>query len=286
MMSSAAAATAPLTASPKRGALILFEGLDRSGKSTQCVKLFERLAALPPLNTVALAPSTAASATGSAKPEATAEAKAEGKAEGKETASAGAIHLRFPARETAVGKMIDAYLKNNSGLDDQAIHLLFSANRWESVERMRTALLSGQHVVVDRYSYSGVAYSAAKGLALDWCMAPEKGLPSPDLTIFIRLSTEEAAKRGGFGTERYETKPFQLAVAKSFDAIVRRHNATPVTVATAPAALAAAATAAGGGSGSWVVLDGAASVDALHETVWTLATAAIAEAASKPIAAL
>jgi thymidylate kinase len=34
-------------------------------------------------------------------------------------------------RTTEIGKMIDAYLKNTAEMDDRAIHLLFSANRWE-----------------------------------------------------------------------------------------------------------------------------------------------------------
>ena len=29
--------------------------------------------------------------------------------------------------------MIDAYLKSDMEMDDHAIHLLFSANRWEAV---------------------------------------------------------------------------------------------------------------------------------------------------------
>ena len=37
----------------------------------------------------------------------------------------------FPDRTTAVGGMIDAYLSSKTDLDDAAIHLLFSANRWE-----------------------------------------------------------------------------------------------------------------------------------------------------------
>lgn len=28
--------------------------------------------------------------------------------------------------------MIDSYLKSSVGMDDHAIHLLFSANRWEA----------------------------------------------------------------------------------------------------------------------------------------------------------
>jgi thymidylate kinase len=35
-------------------------------------------------------------------------------------------------RTTMIGKMIDAYLQNTENLDDHAVHLLFSANRWEA----------------------------------------------------------------------------------------------------------------------------------------------------------
>lgn len=72
-----------------RGALIVFEGLDRCGKSTQCELLLERL----PKGTATL--------------------------------------VKFPDRETATGKLIDAYLAEGQQIHDRAIHLLFSANRWE-----------------------------------------------------------------------------------------------------------------------------------------------------------
>lgn len=35
-------------------------------------------------------------------------------------------------RTTPIGQMIDAYLKSSIEMDDNAIHLLFSANRWEA----------------------------------------------------------------------------------------------------------------------------------------------------------
>lgn len=38
---------------------------------------------------------------------------------------------RFPDRTTATGLMIDSYLQSKTELDDAAVHLLFSANRWE-----------------------------------------------------------------------------------------------------------------------------------------------------------
>ena len=34
-------------------------------------------------------------------------------------------------RTTAIGKMIDAYLRTNIEMDDHVVHLLYSANRWE-----------------------------------------------------------------------------------------------------------------------------------------------------------
>lgn len=34
-------------------------------------------------------------------------------------------------RTTPIGKLIDSYLRSESEMDDRAIHLLFSANRWE-----------------------------------------------------------------------------------------------------------------------------------------------------------
>lgn len=43
------------------------------------------------------------------------------------------------------------------------------------------------------------------------------GLPKPDLVIFLQLSPAEAALRGHFGEERYETSVFQEAVKRKFE---------------------------------------------------------------------
>ncbi|KAK3023587.1 hypothetical protein RJ639_044047 [Escallonia herrerae] len=77
--------------SESRGALIVLEGLDRSGKTSQSTRLHSFLDGL-----------------------------------GYSVES-----WRFPDRNTGVGQMISSYLANESQLDDRAIHLLFSANRWE-----------------------------------------------------------------------------------------------------------------------------------------------------------
>ncbi|KAK2868099.1 hypothetical protein FQN49_003161 [Arthroderma sp. PD_2] len=163
----------------RRGALIVVEGLDRAGKSTQCATLHQSL-----IN------------------------------QGHK-----AKYIRFPDRTTPIGQMIDRYLRGEMQLDDHAVHLLFSANRWEAAAQIRQDISDGITVIVDRYSYSGAVYSAAKEndeVQLDWAWRPEIGLPRPDIWFFLNISTEVAAKRGGYGTERYETVNLQKKVGKLF----------------------------------------------------------------------
>ena len=74
-------------------------------------------------------------------------------------------------------------------------------------------------MVIDRYYYSGIVYSAAKGrsdLPLKWAREPEVGLPRPDLCLFLDISPEAAARRGGFGNEKYETSAMQKRVIGLF----------------------------------------------------------------------
>lgn len=164
----------------KRGMLIVFEGLDRSGKSTQCEKLVRYL-----------------------------------------RHNGGHVeHMRFPNRTTPIGQMINSYLAGQSQQEDHVIHLLFSANRWESARDIEDRINAGTTVIIDRYSYSGCVYSAAKevkGMDLAWCRQPEVGLPRPDLCLFLDISAEEAAKRGGFGTERYEKQDLQYRVRELYE---------------------------------------------------------------------
>jgi dTMP kinase len=166
--------------STKRGIFIVVEGLDKAGKSTQCEILATNLTK-----------------------------------DGHKVQ-----HMRFPDRTTTTGKMIDSYLKGTDEMDDHAIHLLFSANRWEAASKIERLLLGGTSVVVDRYYFSGVVYSVAKrnpSLKAEWARAPDVGLPAPDVCFFLDISAEEAAKRGGgYGEERYEKKERQDAVREEF----------------------------------------------------------------------
>jgi thymidylate kinase len=93
-----------------------------------------------------------------------------------------------------------------------AAYLLLFALVWRREELLRK-LQAGTTLIVDRYAYSGVAFTAAKGLpGLDraWCTAPDAGLPAPDAVFFLSLTVEQAAARGGYGEERYEKADFQV----------------------------------------------------------------------------
>ena len=82
-----------------------------------------------------------------------------------------------------------------------------------SIER---DLLSGTLILADRYAFSGIAFSHAKGLPYEWCRSPEISLPAPDLTIFLDISPEHARARGGYGEERYEKEEMQGRVREVF----------------------------------------------------------------------
>lgn len=81
---------------------------------------------------------------------------------------------------------------------------------------MEEKLSKGITLILDRYAYSGVAYSSAKGLDLDWCKAPDHGLLKPDLVLFLDVPVEGSAQRDGYGEERYEQLELQKKVYAKF----------------------------------------------------------------------
>jgi len=95
--------------------------------------------------------------------------------------------------------------------------VLSSPHRWEKVKQIQRRLAEGTNIIIDRYAFSGVAFSAAKpGLSLSWCKQPDVGLPRPDLVVFMDVTEEVAKQRGGFGEERYEVAEFQRRVRQNY----------------------------------------------------------------------
>ncbi|VEU24220.1 DEKNAAC105442 [Brettanomyces naardenensis] len=170
-----------------RAPLIAIEGLDRTGKTTQTSKLLSHLTSSKVKNRL----------------------------------------IKFPDRTTPIGQLINKYLTDKQfELSDQSAHLLFSANRWELYTEIINSLTKeSTAVVLDRYVYSGVAYSAAKGLDFQWCLNPDVGMPKPDVTIFLKLKDSKAtSKREGYGDERYEVVEFQDKVRFQFEKFENESN--------------------------------------------------------------
>jgi dTMP kinase len=110
---------------------------------------------------------------------------------------------------------------------------MFSSNRWEVSDQLETKIMTGITIIIDRYAYSGVAYTAAKGLDLEWCKLYDNGLPKPDLIFFMNANnSEDLAKREGYGDERYEEVSFQSKVYDKFIEVFRSCDTTLVTWVT------------------------------------------------------
>ncbi|KFP06313.1 Thymidylate kinase, partial [Calypte anna] len=166
-------------------------------------------------------------------------------------------------RSTEIGHLISSYLVKEKNLEDHTVHLLFSANRWEHVPLMKEKLCQGITLVVDRYAFSGVAFTSAKEkFCLEWCKQPDIGLPKPDVILFLQLSPEKAAERGNFGDERYEVSTFQEKVLESFSHLMKDQTL------------------------NWKTMDASKSIEDLHREIKSIAEQIIEEVQNKPLGEL
>ena len=121
----------------------------------------------------------------------------------------------YPERRTEIGELIDRVLKNKIEIDPVALAHLFVANRWETVKFLK----STRPTVLDRYILSGQAYALSNGVELDLVTEMDRGLPLPNLTVFLdsppkscRVSTDE----------KFEGSEFQERVYESFKLLLKR----------------------------------------------------------------
>lgn len=160
-----------------RGIFIAFEGLDRCGKSSQISKLVEYYNK----NNIKVK------------------------------------YYVFPNRFTESGIQLDMYLNKLVDYDPYTIHTLFAENRTEFKDQIIDDLRQGYNVIVDRYTYSGNAFSAAKGIDINWCKIFDRGMPKPDITFYLDTDINITSKRQGFGKEKYENIEFQIKVKEEYE---------------------------------------------------------------------
>jgi dTMP kinase len=153
-----AATTTTTTAEEKtKGKLIIIEGLDKSGKTTQSKLLFNFY----------------------------------------EKVYTGQVRLmNFPDYSTRIGSEIKLFLQGKVEYPNEVKHILLSANRWEKkfeIERLRE---QNRIIILNRYYQSNLAYGLANGLNFEWLVNLDNGLPKEDIVIILDIDPIISYKRG------------------------------------------------------------------------------------------
>ena len=109
-------------------------------------------------------------------------------------------YIHFPRYDAPVyGDLISRFLRGEFGGNDvvhpQLVALLFAEDRHGAAPELRRALEEGKTVLLDRYVYSNIAYQCAKlpqgaerTRLRNWIFDTEYGefdLPEPDLNLFL-----------------------------------------------------------------------------------------------------
>ncbi|HET7463259.1 MAG TPA: dTMP kinase [Longimicrobium sp.] len=127
-------------------------------------------------------------------------------------------------------------------LDPYTLALLFAADRADHVaSQIQPNLARGRHVICDRYILSTLAY---QGLTcdLDWLIEINRHIVRPDLTVFLDVPPNEAQKRmqsTRWIRDLYESPQQQLSIRDNYLALLDREISLvgPVVIidATQPA---------------------------------------------------
>ncbi len=138
-----------------KGKIVVIEGTDKAGKTTQSRMLLEAL-------------------------------KNAGKI---------AVVMDFPDYATPIGMEIRAFLDGKRDYPSETKHLLFSANRWEKKREIESMVRNGTLVVMNRYWQSNLVYGAANGIDPGWLLKLDKGLPKEDLVITLLVDPSTSSRR-------------------------------------------------------------------------------------------
>lgn len=228
-------------ASQRRGAFIVLEGLDRSGKSTQAAALVSRLKTINGENSAKLMkfPGQDYSTLPTARAVQLGPRQNDDYWQDDRRLSAFSERIRRSYDTSSIlCQSMGARVRHLYRSVNSAIHDLCRS-------AINADLAAGITIVCDRYAFSGCAFSAAKGLPYDWCIAPDKGLPEPDLTVFLDLTPAVAKLRGGYGEERYEKEELQRKVRVLFHSIGKQMK-----------------------GGKWQEIDASSSIEEVEKAIW------------------
>ena len=176
-----------------KGKLIVIEGLDKSGKTTQSKMLFEFYNKLYP-GYVSL--------------------------------------LNFPDYTTRIGHEIRLFLEGKIQYDNEVKHILLSANRWEKKSEIETLRSQGNIVILNRYYQSNLVYGLSNDMDLDWLMNLDLGLPKEDIVIVLDIDPSLSRKRGienNFILDEFEkNKDFMERARNNYLYLAKKFNWTVI----------------------------------------------------------
>ena len=176
-----------------KGKLIVIEGLDKSGKTTQSKLLFEFYSKLYP----------------------------------------GYVSLfNFPDYTTRIGQEIRLFLEGKIQYNNEVKHILLSANRWEKKSEIETLRNQGNIVILNRYYQSNLAYGLSNDMDLDWLINLDLGLPKEDTVIVLDIDPSLSRQRGienNFILDEFEkNKGFLDRARKNYLYLAKKFNWTVI----------------------------------------------------------
>ncbi len=180
----------------ERGLLIVFEGIDGCGKSTQLRMLAERLRAR----------------------------------------GANVVETKEPTNGPVGKRIREMAQSGNAVAPEEELAWFIEDRREHVRDKLEPELAKGSIILCDRYWLSTVAYQGARGFATDEIMRnSEAEFPIPDLALIFEITADEGLARvnarGGRSEPVFEEIEFQKKVEKNFAALERgwivRVNARP-----------------------------------------------------------
>jgi len=103
--------------------------------------------------------------------------------------------MAFPDYSTNVGKEIKAFLHGEKEYPVEVRHMLLSANRWEKKADIEKMLKENDAVILNRYYQSNLVYGVASGLRLEWLQSLDAGLPKEDVVVLLDVNPEVSINR-------------------------------------------------------------------------------------------
>jgi dTMP kinase len=193
-----------------KGKLIVIEGGDASGKSTQLKLLVSKL-----------------------------------ESEGKDV-----VNMQFPKHDLSFGKVVDAYLRGEYGdknlIPPEFIAMLYMTDFYESKNEINRLLDEGKTIVLSRFFTSTLTYQTAlakdsdKDSVRNWIGTVCSRLPQPDLVLVLYVpaiiaqkfldntNRAENYKQGAKKDQHENDFEFQKKYMFEFDKAIEKFNWTKI----------------------------------------------------------